>query len=493
MRRKEIDDTSSIETTKRLLVSSLENIEGENNSIEFVTETRLSKPSFGFIHSIIKILVVHKFFAKGLFSDDELYLERFTTRKDKIMFLFKIISCVSYATEEKMMFFISPVQILCGKEVNKTRYFLTKLLQVASLKSELMEESIERAFNVGFLSLYKNVVRTRIGFINLQSVIRKRLYLRKMNSNKPYFESNINKECFSVSVSQDHSGFNETKKCENDNISKSLQIPKKKLKKIKILNGIKYIETIDVKEENKTETHIDNRSEEERKKDEIQQLETELRRKLRKLSEQEMKLKEQVNAAQAKEELLKIHEERVKKLACTLRRQQEKVKDDERRNSSEMDKMLLQLAEKTSGHVEKRSLECFDSKNLEFGDDLLRKACDNPTITDLRLALEHKNRSLRKRSQKIAKAEKELKAQAEELRSMRARLQSLLETEDNTCSEGRLLSPKIKKIYKAKIFDILSEQDLFPPQEQSSESNITLQNAPCHPLYAIDEESCCSK
>ena len=482
MKGKEIDETSSIEKTKRILVSSLENIKGEHFLIDFINESRLAKPSFGFIHSIIKLLVVHKCFAKGLYSDDELHVEQLTNRKDKIMFLFKIISCASFATEEPLMFFISPVQILCGKEVSKTRYLLTKLFELASSKATLMEESIEKALQVGFMSLYKKAVKTRNSFIILQNAIRKHL---RMLSN----QSNNGKEHRSESVFHD-SCSNPTSCPHPDHEGELVKTPKKKLRKIKIQNGIKYTEDIYVEDEIKTETNSDNRSEEERKKDEIKQLETELRRKLKKISHHEEKLKEQVDAAKVKEELLKIHEERVKKLAEKLRRQQEKVKTDERRYSSEIDKMLLQFAEKTSGSVEKRSLECFDSKNLEFGDDLLRKACDNPTITDLRLALEHKQRSLTKRSQRIAKTEKELKAKAEEINSMRIRLQSLLEPESKHTFESRIASPKIKTMYKAKIHELLSEQMTTPLVEQFSESNMSPRDSFNRTLHVIKEETC---
>lgn len=482
MKGKEVDETSSIENTKRILVSSLENIKGEYFLIDFINESRLAKPSFGFIHSIIKLLVMHKCFAKGLYSDDELHVEKMTTRKDKIMFLFKIISCASLAAEEPMMFFISPVQILCGKEVNKTRYLLTKLFELASSKAELMDKSIEKALHVGFLSLYKKAVKTRNSFIILQNAIRKHL---RMLSNG----SNHRKEHRSESAFHD-SCTNPTC-CHNpDDGGESVTTPKKKLRKIKILNGIKYTEDIYIEDEIKTETNNDNRSEEERKKDEIKQLETELRRKLKKISHHEEKLKEQVDAAKAKEELLKTHEERVKKLAEKLRRQQEKVKTDERRYSSEIDKMLLQIAEKRSGSAEKRSLECFDSKNLEFGDDLLKKACENPTITDLRLALEHKQRSLTKRSQRIAKTERELKAKAEEINSMRIRLQSLLEPESKHPFERRIVSPKNKTMYKAKINELLSEQVTTQSLEQFSESNILPHESLDRTLHVIKEQIC---
>lgn len=479
------DDSCSLDNVKRLLISSIIALKIQGINLEFITKDRLRRPSFGFIHTIIKLSALHiTSRSNWLYNESELDVKCLKSRKSKIVFLFKMISFISVVSDEPIYLFISPAKILCGKEVKKTRWFLLRLAQLMSNGESLIRAYLNGETQVDLRKLYQKAVQTRMIFSRFQCAIRKR-YENKHTSDKHNIlhESSSNqkniervkkkrtevkglKENFVEKkvISQDDStkSFIGTpvhsitttifqdenddhnicgKKLVDEKYKKDATVFQKKVKKIKIKNGIIHQEEYFVEDTTEHQAFEETQKEDLSKTKDVSELESELRKKLNKVKQKEIKLKQQVELTNAKEELLKIHEERVKKLAENLRRKQEQIKEEERRNSSELDMMRLQLAENAIGSFEKRPLEYFDSKNLEFGDDLLRKACANPTITDLRLALERQQRKLMKRVERVGKAEKELRLKLEALNVISSSDLSCPQTVIRSTNYATLTSP----------------------------------------------------
>ena len=200
----------------------------------------------------------------------------------------------------------------------------------------------------------------------------------------------------------------------------NLPVNVKKVKKLKVVNGIVTCQTLEVREA------LQEEEERKVKIKTIQEMEVEFKRKLRRLKEREAKLEGRIEETKQKEELLQMHDVRVKRLAENLRKQQDKVKHDGIRQAIELDKLRLETSCRPH---EARDPPDPISRDFQFGEDLLKQACGNPTITDLRLALERKERSLTKRNERMIKAEKDLRQRIAEFEeSKSSALQEQYET-----------------------------------------------------------------
>jgi len=219
----------------------------------------------------------------------------------------------------------------------------------------------------------------------------------------------------------------------------SKQIKRKKVKKCKIINGIVTHQELDVPEP------IDEMAQEKQERDKmnhINQLEVELKRKLKRLKEREAKLVKGLKDTREKEQQLQMYEERVTRLAENLRKQQDRLKQDGIRQAMEMDKLRLETSYQPSEH---RLAPIRENKDMQFSDELLRQACDNPTITDLRLALESKERSLKKRQERMIRAEKDLRQRITEFEDAKAEQQQQTDPKKHLNNTGHLITRKKKK------------------------------------------------
>ncbi len=188
----------------------------------------------------------------------------------------------------------------------------------------------------------------------------------------------------------------------------------KKLKKCKIINGVVTRQELVV-----SVPIVEQQEKDGTKLRSINELEVDLKRKVLRIKEREAKLKNMIEETKQKEEHLQMHEERVKRLADNLRKQQNKLKQEGLRHAMEMDKLRLEASFRPP--LEHRFDHVAEIKEgPRFSDELLRQACDNPTITDLRLALERKERSLNKRHDRMVRAEKELQKRILEFEEMKA-------------------------------------------------------------------------
>jgi hypothetical protein len=455
---------------------------GFDISLDFITKECLARPPFSFIHALITIYVQHLSFASGLYDDEDFILTNFKARRDKIRFIFKMLVCIAKLTKERLDIFVSPVKLLAGQEVNTTHMFLRSLAKASSdIPSDASAKAAGEVMELGENELYKKSVKTRNTITKFQAVVRGNFGRRRIRNGVAYTPSfsKIKKDgekyhcgmyqCVAIALGfrwndldyvdssctkdigtmshknlktvnditdlsrngvkakiQIFSGNGDSKtslpqisgkthvRTQNNGVQKTHQTKStrtKKLKKCKIINGVVTRQELVVTVPTEEQLII----EKERKKT-LDELDAELKRKSKRLKDREAKLNLRLQKAKEKEEHLQLHDERVKRLADNLRKQQNKLKQDGLQQALEMDKLRLEIAHRPS---DRRLYQTQDTKDIPvFSDELLRQASENKTITDLRLALERKERSMQKRQERMARAEKALQQRILEFEEM---------------------------------------------------------------------------
>lgn len=198
-------------------------------------------------------------------------------------------------------------------------------------------------------------------------------------------------------------------------------IPEKKvIKKFKIVNGVKIRDVVEVIQDRKEENDQKTKSAEE----EVDCLLSQLKIKMKKLQDKEAQLEQKGEATRQKEEHLRIYEARVSKLATSLRKKEERLKQERIKQTLEMDKLRLAVSDSSlrENFELKKPIESPEDDNEIRYEDLWKRACNNPTITDLRLKLEAKQNAMKKRQERMIKMEKELKLKLEEVEEERKQL-----------------------------------------------------------------------
>ncbi len=246
-------------------------------------------------------------------------------------------------------------------------------------------------------------------------------------------------------------------------------IPEKKvLKKLKIVNGVKKRDVIEVVHKDKNDEKNNTTKS---PQDEVDNLLAQLKLKMKRLEEKENKLEEKIEATRQKEEHLLISESRVSRLATSLRKKEEKLKQERIKQSIEMDKIRLEYSEPSlRSNMEVEEVRQDDNENLY--EDLWKRACNNPTITDLRLKLEAKQNAMKKRQEKVMKLEKELRRKLDEVEEERKQLSDqkkvLQESMRNTTRQK--IKPLAVKSKKTNVIEpTLKENDNQEVVEESKE------------------------
>ena len=157
----------------------------------FVTVQLLSRPPFPFIHSII-VTIINYFssddnigssypdqtrFGSKLFSEKELEHDfaGCNNKREKIRFLTKILAYVSILSGVNIDIYVSPVKVLSGKEVSATLLFLKLTAIHASIRDSYKLSHAESFVNTMDCSeLYKRAVRSRSLFVKVQALARGR-------------------------------------------------------------------------------------------------------------------------------------------------------------------------------------------------------------------------------------------------------------------------------------------------------------------------------
>jgi hypothetical protein len=198
----------------------------------------------------------------------------------------------------------------------------------------------------------------------------------------------------------------------------------KLIKKLVISNGVVTHQTKEVREvvEDRNEADTDTRLKV------ISEREVEINKRMERLKDREAKLKIRIEETKQKEMHLELYENRVKRLAEILRKQQDKMKEDEARRTIELDELRVQTIS-SSYRMPNITLKGKTTlpNEFHFSDELLRQACYNPTITDLRLGLERKERQLRTRYANLLRAEKDLQSRTKEFERNCASSREILE------------------------------------------------------------------
>jgi hypothetical protein len=516
-------DNVTIETTKSCLITSLGRI--PELALDFVSNERLARPPFAFIHTLVKLFVKKLSFASTLYEERELENAQSLSRQEKIRFLFKVLVCVSLITNEKVDLLISPAKMLSGQDIHTTLYFLQCLSRASQVDPEISAQKASEVIESDINTIYKQSVKTRNNIVKTQAIFRGMMTRSNLQcqggrrSSALAFETIIAMEetgnidvkhnCKSE-LGSNHEGMNNsheqqetcieetslvesvvsnsldkkgggnnkhvdtgrndelkhnqsTKKIVDKSVDKKKEtsakilhkveqknlikkhkkvigkssndinsvsirkelkiqspsslttIPEKRiLKKYKIINGIKVRQEVEVIQNQEISPQkIKPKSREE----EIDSLMYQLKIKLKKLQERESKLEQKVEAARLKEEHLLSCEARVTRLAKSLRKKQERLKQESIKQTMEIDKFRLEASAASLRCINEgtATIEESDDENENRYEDLWKRACENPTITDLRLKLEAKQRALKKRQEKMVKLEKELLLRLEDV------------------------------------------------------------------------------
>ena len=518
--KSQVDDL--IERTKSCLTCRLTSCIPEL-PIDLLSSKNLSRPSFSFIHILLKVFVEKLSFATGLYNDAELgtnSVQSFS-KQEKIRFLFKALVCVSRLTNERVDLFVSPAKTLSGQDVNATLYFLQCLTRASLVSTEISSQTASEVTQRGELNMiYRQSVKTRNLIIKVQAIFRGRLArlnsvnrcnekLKKNHSinqqgkvmttvmkNATLDENNVT-TCPESAVSKEvnqldmhfsnsaqtvnmyasnrtennpidqgtvkreekqslkNNAYATTKDRQKGHISyrpKEIStavddvmtnnenevtpkrpqkcqikpkpnldtIPEKKVvTKLKIVNGIKVRHQIEIPVENKNVQNIRSRE------DEIDALLSQLKARCEKLKEKESKLEQKVKEAKQKEEHLHVCESRVTRLAANLRKKEDRLQKERMKQALEVDRFRLEsvdlLSREKIESKENYIESTFDETNKY--EELWKRACKNPTITDLRLKLEAKQNAMKKRHIKMIQLEKELQHRLEEVEEERKQIE----------------------------------------------------------------------
>lgn len=198
----------------------------------------------------------------------------------------------------------------------------------------------------------------------------------------------------------------------------------------------------------------------------IDEKEAELDKKLERLKEREAKLSTMIEQTKQKELHLQVHENRLKRLAEMLRKQQNKLKQEEARRNLELDQLRAQVISRIHNHGKVTSSI---SNYFHFSDDLLKQACQNATITDLRLGLERKQKHFQMRYARLVKAEKDFQCRIMEFERIHMSLQEAQAKE----YDGRTATKKVTVIKKEFKRNPINEDENIILSEQPT-SNLSL-------------------
>jgi len=170
----------SVETTRLCLINSPLQTTGQD--LSFITTELLSRPPFPFLRVIIKLFITDLGFAEGLYTEQELDLDNDLSRKSKISFLVKILSCVALVTGERHDIFLAPGRILSGHDVSGTHGFLRAMTRACKAPLSRSKEAAEKVLQDGETALYRRGVRTRTAIVKLQALYRGRLSRTQNNA-----------------------------------------------------------------------------------------------------------------------------------------------------------------------------------------------------------------------------------------------------------------------------------------------------------------------
>ena len=95
-----------------------------------MTEKRLGKPPFRYLHDIFTSTLGKTNFGEGLFQGEELNSKSFEDKDSKLNFLLKLVTLVDMVTGEKND--IKPSMVLAGQQADKTNVFLQNMFRAAT-------------------------------------------------------------------------------------------------------------------------------------------------------------------------------------------------------------------------------------------------------------------------------------------------------------------------------------------------------------------------
>jgi hypothetical protein len=110
----------------------------------------------------------------------QLNIQSYSNRQSKIRFLVKILTTVSFITDERVDIYVSPAKVLCGQEVHATHRFLQCLAKASKVPPHVSNGEARKVLAIGASVLYKQLVKTRLVVVKLQAIMRGKLYRNRV-------------------------------------------------------------------------------------------------------------------------------------------------------------------------------------------------------------------------------------------------------------------------------------------------------------------------
>jgi hypothetical protein len=157
------------------------------------------------------------------------------------------------------------------------------------------------------------------------------------------------------------------------------------------------------------------------------------------------------------------------------------MKEDEAQRALELDELRLQTTS-NSCRMPNRTNKGITSlpSEFHFSDELLRQACYNPTITDLRLGLERKERQLKSKYANLLRAEKDLQSRIIEFERNCAS-QEMQSAENELPNAENKMHPvsreKLKRKVKKRLEENMGPESSIPGGSSMPDNSINRRDA----------------
>lgn len=173
--------TSVVEAVRAALFENGD--EGQDNSpvVAILSNpTKIAKPSFLFIHTLAYFFAQRtqccKVWMQTLFAlDHQEGLCFCESREERLLFLVRLLAILSCLCENHLYIFVSPSQVLCGKDISGAHFLLKCLCSSTTFPAKKHKEAVEYLQSEGDRELYKRGVLTRQAVVRFQAIVRGRL------------------------------------------------------------------------------------------------------------------------------------------------------------------------------------------------------------------------------------------------------------------------------------------------------------------------------
>ena len=152
-----------------------------NTAVSILADpAKIARPSFVYVHSLVYHFARHKKecsrWTQPLFGnvlDHGHHL--LESRKERLTFLVRLLAILSCLCENHLDIYVSPSEILSGRDISGAHFLLTCLCSSTTFSSEKHDKAVQYLADEGDDKLYRRGVLTRRAFVRFQAIVRGRL------------------------------------------------------------------------------------------------------------------------------------------------------------------------------------------------------------------------------------------------------------------------------------------------------------------------------